>query len=82
MATFRICIAPPGGPGDASSDHGLDAMICKRYDVDVPGWGTGGEGEGHDAEIARKRKSGHPESNQGPSDYCENLQSDALPTEL
>jgi hypothetical protein len=27
-------------------------------------------------------KSGHPESNQGPSDYCESLQSDALPTEL
>ena len=27
-------------------------------------------------------KSGHPESNQGPSDGCMNLQSDALPTEL
>ena len=27
-------------------------------------------------------KSGHPESNQGPSDLCNNLQSDALPTEL
>jgi hypothetical protein len=27
-------------------------------------------------------KSGHPESNQGPSDYCESPQSDALPTEL
>ena len=27
-------------------------------------------------------KSGHPESNQGPSDFCNNLQSDALPTEL
>ena len=35
--------------------------------------------------IARgfgKRKSGHPESNQGPSDSCKALQSDALPTEL
>ena len=30
----------------------------------------------------RQRKSGHPESNQGPSDFCESLQSDALPTEL
>ena len=29
-----------------------------------------------------KMKSGHPESNQGPSDCCMNLQSDALPTEL
>lgn len=27
-------------------------------------------------------KSGHPESNQGPSDCCRSLQSDALPTEL
>ena len=27
-------------------------------------------------------KSGHPESNQGPSDGCKSLQSDALPTEL
>lgn len=27
-------------------------------------------------------KSGHPESNQGPSDCCSDLQSDALPTEL
>ena len=27
-------------------------------------------------------KSGHPESNQGPSDYCVFLQSDALPAEL
>ena len=27
-------------------------------------------------------KSGHPESNQGPSDCCSTLQSDALPTEL
>lgn len=26
--------------------------------------------------------SGHPESNQGPSDHCNMLQSDALPTEL
>ena len=26
--------------------------------------------------------SGHPESNQGPSDSCKSLQSDALPTEL
>jgi len=26
--------------------------------------------------------SGHPESNQGPSDSCKLLQSDALPTEL
>jgi hypothetical protein len=26
--------------------------------------------------------SGHPESNQGPSDCCRRLQSDALPTEL
>ena len=39
--------------------------------------------------LAQKRnatkistKSGHPESNQGPSDCCMNLQSDALPTEL
>ena len=31
---------------------------------------------------AKSRKSGHPESNQGPSDGCECLQSDALPTEL
>ena len=29
-----------------------------------------------------KRKSGDPESNQGPSDGCRSLQSDALPTEL
>ena len=28
------------------------------------------------------RKSGHPASNQGPSDCCSTLQSDALPTEL
>ena len=28
------------------------------------------------------QKSGHPESNQGPSDCCRRLQSDALPTEL
>ena len=28
------------------------------------------------------QKSGHPESNQGPSDFCNALQSDALPTEL
>ena len=28
------------------------------------------------------QKSGHPESNQGPSDCCSALQSDALPTEL
>ena len=28
------------------------------------------------------KKSGHPESNQGPSDCCSTLQSDALPTEL
>ena len=28
------------------------------------------------------KKSGHPESNQGPSDCCMCLQSDALPTEL
>ena len=27
-------------------------------------------------------KSGDPESNQGPSDFCKLLQSDALPTEL
>ena len=27
-------------------------------------------------------RSGHPESNQGPSDCCKSLQSDALPTEL
>ena len=27
-------------------------------------------------------KSGHPESNQGPSDSCKALQADALPTEL
>ena len=27
-------------------------------------------------------QSGHPESNQGPSDRCKSLQSDALPTEL
>ena len=27
-------------------------------------------------------KSGHSESNQGPSDCCNDLQSDALPTEL
>ena len=26
--------------------------------------------------------SGHPESNQGPSDCCSDLQSDALPAEL
>eukprot|EP00973_Karenia_brevis_P055349 7696169-Karenia_brevis.AAC.1 len=31
---------------------------------------------------ATRIKSGHPESNQGPSDYCSDLQSDALPTEL
>ena len=31
---------------------------------------------------ASSAKSGHPESNQGPSDCCMNLQSDALPTEL
>ena len=29
-----------------------------------------------------RKKSGHPESNQGPSDCCNTLQSDALPTEL
>ena len=29
-----------------------------------------------------KDQSGHPESNQGPSDCCSTLQSDALPTEL
>ena len=29
-----------------------------------------------------KNISGHPESNQGPSDCCRDLQSDALPTEL
>ena len=28
------------------------------------------------------KKSGHPESNQGPSDCCKFLQSDALPAEL
>ena len=28
------------------------------------------------------QKSGHPESNQGPSDSCNTLQSDAPPTEL
>ena len=33
----------------------------------------------HDARNAR---SGHPESNQGQSDGCKFLQSDALPTEL
>ena len=33
-------------------------------------------------QVDRAIKSGHPESNQGPSDYCKNLQSDALPTEL
>ena len=32
--------------------------------------------------LIRMQKSGHPESNQGPSDFCNNLQSDALPTEL
>ena len=32
--------------------------------------------------INKLLKSGHPESNQGPSDHCMNLQSDALPTEL
>ena len=30
----------------------------------------------------RWQKSGHPESNQGPSDSCNTLQSHALPTEL
>ena len=33
-------------------------------------------------QVGRAKESGHPESNQGPSDYCKNLQSDALPTEL
>ena len=32
--------------------------------------------------TGRWQKSGHPESNQGPSDSCNTLQSDALPTEL
>ncbi len=32
--------------------------------------------------VAAEKKSGHPESNQGPSDCCSILQSDALPTEL
>ena len=33
-------------------------------------------------ELATFPKPGHPESNQGPSDHCLILQSDALPTEL
>ena len=32
--------------------------------------------------LTKQETSGHPESNQGPSDRCMNLQSDALPTEL
>ena len=32
--------------------------------------------------VAAFLKSAHPESNQGPSDYCMRLQSDALPTDL
>ena len=32
--------------------------------------------------AGKKENSGHPESNQGPSDVCKCLQSDALPTEL
>ena len=34
------------------------------------------------AQKTRGEKSVHPESNQGPSDCCSILQSDALPTEL
>ena len=34
------------------------------------------------AAVKEKEKSGDPESNQGPSDCCRCLQSDALPTEL
>ena len=36
----------------------------------------------HRSMFERCPKSGHPESNQGPSDRCTSLQSDALPTEL
>ena len=32
--------------------------------------------------VAAFLKSAHPESNQGPSDYCMRPQSDALPTDL
>ena len=35
-----------------------------------------------DFEAREREISGHPESNQGPSDVCTDLQSDALPTEL
>ena len=36
----------------------------------------------NDMPAAWSKISGHPESNQGPSDCCRTLQSDALPTEL
>ena len=38
--------------------------------------------DGTRVSLAEQETSGHPESNQGPSDRCMNLQSDALPTEL
>ena len=36
----------------------------------------------HQCAATDHKKSGRPESNQGPSDCCRFLQSDALPTEL
>ena len=35
-----------------------------------------------ESRVINSLPSGHPESNQGPSDICKCLQSDALPTEL
>ena len=40
------------------------------------------EGQERKANQRHGGKSGHPESNQGPSDGCMDLQSDALPAEL
>ena len=45
-------------------------------------YGQGQEKSDDSEGIRTPEKSGHPESNQGPSDCCNDLQSDALPTEL
>ena len=56
-------------PADALfMSKGLRVSI-RCFQVEIFGWMV-------------SKKSGHPESNQGPSDYCKSLQSDALPTEL
>ena len=69
VSILHVLLARHWGGGDGGGAWRMVASGCV-----VGGWVA--------ASAGFDKVSVHPESNQGPSDICLSLQSDALPTEL